>query len=176
VPLDDWSGLDVVSLLGSAEAESAVVAMSYDISPDGRAIAKGSMFKSDLDTRVDERVERDRQDAANEKAWNAEIDRRDGRECRACGRKSDPEKVGLTTRGHRAHIVYASAGGSMEPFNRITLCHICHNAEHKNKLRMTGPSHPVNANEPVTFWCKAADSGQWYISREEIAVRQVRKD
>jgi 5-methylcytosine-specific restriction endonuclease McrA len=134
-----------------------------------------SQFKSDLPSRVDERIEADALDAANRKQWDKEIDLRDGKACRACDRKSDPDVIGLTTRGHRAHIVYASAGGSWEPSNRITLCFKCHNDEHKNRLRMTGAKEPVDANAAVTFWRKSK-AGEWFVSREEIAVRQVTRD
>jgi hypothetical protein len=131
--------------------------------------------KADEPSRVDEAIAKDAADAANERRWKAEIDLRDGRECRACGRKSDPELVGLTKRGHRHHMVYASAGGSDEPCNRVTLCYACHNDEHKNRLRIDGPTAPLDANGPLVFMRKGAD-GQWFISREEIAVRVVRKD
>lgn len=135
-------------------------------------------FKGDEPSRVDERFERDRKEAADEKRWDAEIDRRDGKKCRACGKPSDPDRVGLTTRGHRAHIVYASACGSMGPFNRVTLCAKCHTDEHKDRLRFTedgGPYVGIDANGPMEFWRKDADE-RWYLSRREIAVHRVERD
>lgn len=137
-----------------------------------------SFFKEDMKTRVDERLEQDAEDAKNERQWNKEIDARDGRQCRACGKHTDPDAVGLL-RGHRAHIVYASAGGSMEPSNRVTLCPGCHRDEHKNKLRFTesgGPYVGIDANGPMEFWRKEATTGQWFLSRREVTVRQVERD
>lgn len=135
-------------------------------------------FKQDEPSRVDVAVKREREEAAQLKRWDAEIDARDSKRCRACGKPSDPEKVGLTKRGHRAHIVYASACGSSEPWNRVTLCFQCHSDEHKDRLRFTaegGPYTGLDANGPMEFWRKDA-GGRWYLSRREVAVHRVEKD
>jgi hypothetical protein len=137
-----------------------------------------SQFKHQQKSRVDDAIEREAAAASNLKKWDAEIDKRDGKACRACGRKSDPDVVGLTKRGHRAHIVYASACGSWEPFNRVTLCYRCHNDEHKDRLRFTeagGPYVGIDANVPMEFWRKTND-GAWYLSRREIACGKPEKD
>lgn len=129
-------------------------------------------------SRVDVALDAEKTDAANERKWNGEIDKRDGRRCRACGKASDPDAVGLTKRGHRAHIVYASACGSMEPFNRVTLCAKCHSDEHGDRLRFTadgGPYVGIDANGPMEFWRKD-EHQQWYLSRREIAVHRVERD
>lgn len=134
--------------------------------------------KADEPSRVDLALEREAKEASNIRKWDAQIDHRDGKKCRACDRKSDPEVIGLTTRGHRAHIVYASAQGSWEPFNRVTLCSRCHNDEHRDRLRFTvdgGPYVGIDANAPMEFWRKDAD-GRWYLSRRETAVRVVERD
>lgn len=134
--------------------------------------------KSALDSRVDVALEKQATEAANERAWDKQIDRRDHRDCRACGVHSDPEVIGLLTRGHRAHIVYASAGGSMEPSNRVTLCSRCHNDEHKDRLRFTadgGPYVGIDANGPMEFWRKD-EHGEFYLSRRELAPHVIEKD
>jgi hypothetical protein len=137
-----------------------------------------TFFKHDMKSRVDERVARDAEDAKNERMWNTAIDLRDHRTCRACGRHSDPEATGLTKRGHRAHLVYASAGGSMEPSNRVTLCFQCHNDEHKNQLRFTEDGlgyDRLDANAGLMFWRK--DSvGEWYLQHRETAPHIPEKD
>lgn len=135
-------------------------------------------FKSDEPSRIDARLERDADAARQKREADAAIDARDGKRCRACSKPSDPERVGLTTRGHRAHIVYDSAQGGMEPRNRVTLCFKCHNDEHKDRLRFTedgGPYVGIDANHPMEFWRKDAD-GRWYLSRREIGIHQVEKD
>jgi hypothetical protein len=114
-----------------------------------------------------------------EREQNLLIDRRDHRQCRACSKHSDPDAVGLLAKGHRAHIVYASAGGSMDASNRVTLCAECHwEGEHKDRLRFTsegGPYVGIDANAGMEFWRKTKD-GEWYLSRREIAPHVVEKD
>jgi hypothetical protein len=141
-------------------------------------VAFATNFKHDQPSRVDKRMEREAQEAADRRRYDKDIDRRDRKECRSCNRKSDPDVVGLTKRGHRAHIVYASAGGSWEPDNRVTLCYACHNDEHKDRLRFTsegGPYVGIDANAGMEFWRKTKD-GDWYLSRREIAPHVVEKD
>lgn len=134
-------------------------------------------FKEDEPSRVDVRIEKDATEAKQFRQWDGEIDARDHRDCRACSRKSDPDAVGLTTRGHRAHIVYASAGGTNEPSNRVTLCYRCHNDEHKNRLRFSKDGlAPVNANEAMEFWRKDKTTKQWFLSRREVSPGVVEKD
>lgn len=134
-------------------------------------------FKSDMETRVDVRLEREAQTASDERRWDRAIDHRDHRSCRACGKRTNPDEIGLL-RGHRAHIVYASAGGSMEPSNRVTLCPRCHQDEHKDRLRFTrdgGPYVGIDAGEPMEFWRKD-DQGEWYLDRREVFVGVVELD
>lgn len=135
--------------------------------------------KADEPSRVDIALAKVAEEAANIRRWDAEIDRRDRRQCRACGKRSDPEVIGLTTRGHRAHIVYASAGGSLEPSNRVTLCSRCHNDEHKDRLRFTesgGPYAGINANAGMEFWRRLSRQSGFYLSKREIAPHVVEKD
>lgn len=135
-----------------------------------------SFFKHDMETRVDVALQKKADDDKIERDANAEIDRRDGRQCRACGKRTNPDAIGLL-RGHRAHIVYASAGGSMDASNRVTLCPGCHQDEHKDRLRFTedgGPYVGIDANQGMEFWRKT--DGGWYLSRREIAPHVVERD
>lgn len=147
-----------------------------------------TFFKADEPSRH-ERAKVKKADA--DALWRAvckAVDARDGRQCRCCDKRSDPEATGLLTRGHRHHIVYRSAGGQDESWNLVTLCAECHADEHANRLQIVcvlsvsggstdGPTETtvVGANGPLTFWRKDI-TGNWFISREEIAVRQVRRD
>jgi 5-methylcytosine-specific restriction endonuclease McrA len=127
-------------------------------------------FKSEEPSRVD-RAKQKKADA--DAAWLAvcrAVDARDGKQCRCCDKRSDPEATGLLKRGHRHHIVYRSAGGTDTTENLVTLCAMCHNDEHKHRLMVVG-----NADVALTFHRQAAD-GLRYISREELAVRVVRRD
>lgn len=130
----------------------------------------GPHFKQDEPSRHASARERR---AAAEATWRhlcAAVDARDGKQCRCCDKRSDPEKTGLLERGHRHHLVYRSAGGKDETSNVITICAACHDAEHRNRLRIDG-----NPDVACTFWRKD-DAGVWFMVREEIAVRVVRKD
>lgn len=130
----------------------------------------GTLLKSVMTTRVDKQLATD---VAAEKAWRAVckvVDARDGRACRACGRRSDPEAMGLL-RGHRHHIVYRSAGGLNTSDNLCVLCASCHSDEHvKRTLRVEG-----NADVALTFWKKDL-TDCWYVFRQEVAVRQFERD
>lgn len=127
-------------------------------------------FKQDEPSRIDVARHREREAATAQRRIHAEIDARDRRQCRACGRHSDPDRLGLTTRAHRHHLVYRSAGGSDEAFNRVTLCAGCHADEHTNRLRIDG-----NPDVALTFWRRDADR-VWFVVREELAVRVIRRD
>lgn len=127
-------------------------------------------FKHEIKTRVDDRIQQERDDDAKERALHKAVDTRDKRKCRACGRRSNPDAVGLTQRGHRHHLTYRSAGGPDESWNVATLCYVCHNDEHKHRLRVDG-----NADEALAFWRKDVD-GHWYLWRREISVGVFEKD
>lgn len=129
-----------------------------------------TFFKWDQASRLD--VAREKQAEADAK-WRAvckAVDQRDGRRCRCCDARSDPEAIGLLTRGHRHHLVYQSAGGPDTTDNLVTLCASCHDAEHRHALRIEG-----DPDVALTFYRPDA-TDQWYTVREELAVRVVRKD
>ncbi len=106
-----------------------------------------TFFKSAQPSRVERAQEKARLIDAVWRACCKLVDARDHRRCRCCGRRSDPEAIGLLVRGHRHHIIYRSAGGENSPENVITLCAECHDDEHvKRTLRVEG-----NADEGVMF-------------------------
>lgn len=131
-------------------------------------------FKHDLPTRVDLRAARD---AEKERAWREcckSVDARDHRICRCCGKRTNPDDIGLI-RGHRHHIVYRSAGGPDTPENVVTLCWQCHNAEHKNRLQIVVIVLEFGANGALEFWGKNED-GDWFLSRRELEVGRMERD
>ncbi len=129
-----------------------------------------TFFKHDLPSRVDRAKEKAVKDAANWRLVCKVVDARDGRACRVCGTKTNPDAVGLL-RGHRHHIVYRSAGGKDVSENLVTLCAECHDAEHvKRSLHVEG-----NADEALSFWKRDRD-GMWFLWRREIAVRRFERD
>lgn len=134
-------------------------------------MAHVTYFKADLPSRFDVK-QKAKQDA--EAAWKAVckvVDTRDGRQCRCCDKRSDPNGTGLLTRGHRHHIKYRSAGGQDISSNLVTLCAVCHYDEHHHRMFISGG----DADGPLCFW----RYDEWqvpYIVREEIAVRVVRRD
>lgn len=139
---------------------------------DTEAPAHKTFFKGDLPSRVDDAREREKAEAAQERACQKAVDLRDKRTCRACQRKSDPDAVGLTKRGHRHHIVYRSAGGEDIPSNVVTLCHVCHDDEHvKRTLDIDG-----DADDALAFWRRESMQHPWYLWRREVAVGRFEHD
>ena len=77
-----------------------------------------------------------------------------------------------------AAVLYSAAGGSMEPFNRVTLCPRCHQDEHKDRLRFTaegGPYVGLDANGGLEFWRKD-EPGQSFMEHREIPPHVREKD
>lgn len=127
-------------------------------------------FKHDEPSRHDRAKQRKAEDEA---AWREVcrlVDLRDGKQCRCCDKRSDPEATGLLKRGHRHHLVYRSAGGADTTENLVTLCAGCHNDEHRNRLRIDG-----DPDVRLMFFHKD-EAGIWFVIREEVSVRQVRRD
>lgn len=127
-------------------------------------------FKSDMPSRVERALEQDAADAANWRRVCRIVDQRDGRACRCCDKRTDPNAIGLL-RGHRHHIQAKSACGPDASWNLVTLCPGCHMEErHRQRLKIEG-----NADEKLTFW-KKDEAGEWFIVRRELAVRIVEQD
>lgn len=120
-------------------------------------------FKHELPSRFDQKKAAKLTAEALERAVFKQVDARDHRRCRVCGKASDPEAIGILERGHRHHIVYRSAGGSTESSNLVTLCAQHHSEEHQHRLRIDG-----SADEGLTFW-KREDGGEWFVWRSESA-------
>lgn len=126
-------------------------------------------FKHDMPTRIDRAIKK-KQDA--ESAWRAVckvVDARDKRICRCCGKKTNPDDVGLL-RGHRHHITYRSAGGKDVSSNLVTLCPVCHNDEHKSRLEIHG-----DADVALAFY-RLDEDEHWYLSRRELSVGRFERD
>ena len=75
----------------------------------------------------------------------------------------------------QAHHIVSRRHGLDELENLLTLCASCHDSEHRSELLIDGPTMPLNADGPLIFSRRDVD-GLWFVAREEIAVRVVRKD
>lgn len=129
-----------------------------------------AFWKHTQPSRVERKLAQQRQDDANWRAVCKQVDARDHRICRCCGKRTNPDDIGLL-RGHRHHIVYLSAGGEDTTENVLTLCPKCHDEEHvKRTLHVVG-----NADTGVEFW-RVGEDGEWFLSKREIAVGRVEKD
>ena len=130
-----------------------------------------TFWKWDEQSRYDAAKEKKQADAATWKAVCQVVDARDKRVCRACGKRSSLDAIGLTARGHRHHVVYRSAGGRDTSENIVTLCSRCHNDEHQHRLYIRGE----DANQGLEFWLKnGAGSEDWHLSRREPHI--IEKD
>jgi hypothetical protein len=132
--------------------------------------ARRTFFKHDLPSRFEMKKASKIEAVAHERAVYRQVDARDHRRCRACGKHSDPDALGLLERGHRHHIVYRSAGGPTESCNLVTLCAEHHSEEHQHRLRIDG-----SADDGLTFYRKA-DDGTWYVWRHEFSVGLFERD
>jgi hypothetical protein len=108
----------------------------------GVACPKTSKFD-----RMVSRMDDEREEAKQWRLCCAAVDARDRRTCRCCEREGNPYATTAIGRIHRHHIVYRSAGGEDIPENVISLCWLCHAAEHAGQLAIVG----ANANERVEF-------------------------
>jgi 5-methylcytosine-specific restriction endonuclease McrA len=128
-------------------------------------------FKWDKPTRRDDKAKEERDELAHEREVYKAVDLRDRKRCRACGRKSNPNGVGLLDRAHHHHVIYRSAGGPTETWNVALICASCHDEEHvKRTLQIEG-----NADEGLTFWRRDTEN-VWFIWRREISVGRFEKD
>ena len=138
-----------------------------------QSLSMPSFFKWDMKSRYDTAKEKEQVDAIAWKAVCKIVDARDKRICRACGRRSELDAIGLTKRGHRHHFMYRSAGGSDVSENLVTLCAECHGDEHMHRLYIRGE----DANSGLEFWRKNGSGPEdWYLSRREIGPHIVEKD
>lgn len=88
--------------------------------------------------RVLDMVERDRDRKAVKRDAYAEVDERDGRRCRCCGRRGNPNAIGVLGRIHRCHIHDAGTRGGMRADNLVSLCWICAALETAKQLFFEG--------------------------------------
>jgi hypothetical protein len=75
------------------------------------------------------------------------VDARDGKQCRICGRKGNPYAVDPLGKLHHVHLLDASLGGAMKPWNLYLGCWICHALIHAKQLWPT----TRNADLPMMF-------------------------
>lgn len=111
-------------------------------------------------------------DADARDAWVAVckvVDHRDGKRCRVCGRRCDPNAADLVRHAHRHHITYRSAGGQDTSDNLVTLCAECHADEHAHRLKVEG-----NGDTGIEVWRLNNDG--WYLSAREVRCGQVERD
>lgn len=87
---------------------------------------------------------------ATEVKVNRAVSHRDKFTCRCCGRRADPNAVGLLNRGHHHHVKFRSAGGKTTRQNICLLCAECHDRVHHRsgdeKVYISG-----NADATLTF-------------------------
>lgn len=138
-------------------------------------MAHQTFFKSDMPTRVDRKIAKVQAEAANWRAVCKLVDARDHRTCRACGKKTNPDDLGLL-RGHRHHVQYRSQMGEDSAENLITLCAGCHSHEHVTRqLRIEILNGELGTNGPCEFWRLNKDD-EWYLSKRELDVHRIEKD
>jgi hypothetical protein len=77
-----------------------------------------------------------------ERQCYADVDKRDGRRCRVCGRQARPGVASMLDRLHHHHMILRSRGGQHEPSSVISLCAGCHSEIHVDcTLRLSGDAN-----------------------------------
>ena len=126
--------------------------------------------KADEPGRVESRKARR---AAQDALWRdvcRAVDQRDKGRCRCCGRRCDPDAVDMLRRGHRHHLTYRSAGGEDSTANLVLICAMCHEDEHRHRLRIEG-----DADIGLVFYRRDA-AGSWFQTRRELSPGRVERD
>jgi 5-methylcytosine-specific restriction endonuclease McrA len=126
--------------------------------------------KFEEDSRIETKRKRKAEELAAWKAVCKQVDARDGGRCRACGRRCNPNALGMLERAERHHITYRSLGGEDFDDNVVTLCAGCHADQHAGRMDVRG-----NARVAIEIWRRDVDGG-WYLSRRETAVGQWERD
>lgn len=104
-------------------------------------------FKSDQPTRLKDRTAAKREIDRQWIALCRYVDQRDGRKCRACGRKVIQTFARVPERAERHHVVPRSLGGESTKEGVCLLCASCHDDRHVwRTLQISG-----NAEETLTF-------------------------
>jgi hypothetical protein len=98
--------------------------------------------------RVVKQVADAREVEAEKRRAYRQVDFRDGKRCRCCGRRGDPNATTTLGRIHRCHIHDAGTLGEMDAANLVSLCWICAGFETVKQLFFEG----TDANDPdLTF-------------------------
>jgi 5-methylcytosine-specific restriction endonuclease McrA len=105
--------------------------------------------KTRRERKTDKRLDEDRAWEACKKA----VDKRDGLQCRVCGKRVSFGTIGLEHSGIRHHLIYRSgisvSGGRHESWNVLTVCGGCNDDMHiHGTLRLEGDA---NVRDMVTF-------------------------
>lgn len=120
----------------------------------------GEAFRPPMWKPLPKAIEKERAakvDARVKREVDAEVDARDGKRCRCCGRRGNPNAMTTLGKIHRAHIKDASLIGAYIPKNLCSLCWICHALEHAKALFFKGK----NANRfPMKFEVKESVVGE----------------
>jgi 5-methylcytosine-specific restriction endonuclease McrA len=119
------------------------------------------MFKHDMPSRVEGKRIRKAEDMAAWRAVCKQVDARDKGRCRVCGRRCDPNAVGMLERAERHHIEYRSRGGEDIDHNVVTMCSGCHTDQHAGRIDVRG-----NARAGIEIW-RPDDGGTWFLARRE---------
>jgi 5-methylcytosine-specific restriction endonuclease McrA len=130
-----------------------------------------TFWKADMETRLDQALEKQRAIDANWRLVCRQVTAREGSCCRVCGKRCNPSGSSFLSKGHHHHIVYRSAGGQDSVENVCLLDASCHDLVHvKKTLRIEG-----NAEEALTVWAMGED-GIWFVKKQEVSVGRWERD
>jgi hypothetical protein len=130
-----------------------------------------SYFKHQMQTRLDDALEKQRVIDANWREVCRLVTQREEGRCRVYGTRTDPFAVGRAHHGHHHHIMPRSRGGADTTANLVLISAKAHDEIHvKKTLVVEG-----DADTGLTISTRDAE-GNWVVWRQETGVRQYARD
>lgn len=131
-------------------------------------------FKGDEPSRHDQAKQRRTDIEARWRIVCRQVDTRDNRRCRCCGRQGNPDGIDALDKLHRHHLAFRSKGGQDVASNVLLLCPTCHDAVHvKRTLRIEATS-VSGADGGLDFW--QTRNGEEFLRRHEVSCGVVERD
>lgn len=124
-----------------SECENFMACQRLDVSHEWVTVGLGDPKP---ETIYQSKTDREKREAANEKAVYTRVTERDQSCCRVCGKFCNPRAVGVLYKAHHHHLIYRSALGPTTVQNVALICAGCHDAEHRHEIRLSGDAEARN--------------------------------
>lgn len=130
--------------------------------------------KTDMPSRVEERIDKRAAKEANWRVVSRQVDKRDHYRCRACGATGNPDGVDVLDKLHRHHLAYRSHGGQDVASNLLLLCARCHDEVHVKRTLRIDAQGPHGADGGLDFWRQR--NNEDFLLKHESACGVTERD